>query len=263
MSALRGRRILVTGGGSGIGRAVSIAYAEAGAVVTVLERSAEFADSLEREAHGRIQAVVGDATDAGAVQEALSVAAPDARLDNLTLCVGVFDNRQSLRALDADQLARASEEIWRVNVRSALEAVRCAIPHLQATAEVGRPSSITLTLSESALYPVGGGVLYGSSKWALRGMVGHLAADLAPLIRVNAVAPGGTTNTRLAGLSSLHQTQTADRVPGRDERIAAGALLEVTARPEDHAGAYCYLADPVAARIVTGVVIPTDGGRRY
>lgn len=254
--------MLLTGGGSGIGRAVATAYAEAGAEVTVLERSTELAAGLVRESGGRIRVVVGDATDAQSVQEAVCVAAPGGNLDNLTVCVGVFDNRRSLRDLDASQLALASEEIWRLNVRSALEVVRCAIPSLQAPAQLGAPSSITLTLSESALYPGGGGVLYGSSKWALRGMVSHLAADLAPLIRVNGVAPGGTTNTRLGGLSSLHQTETADQVPGREERITAATLLEVAARPEDHAGAYCYLADPVAARIVTGVVIPTDGGRR-
>lgn len=240
-----------------------MAYAEAGAEVVVLERSAELGTELVRESGGRIRVVAGDARDVEAVQEAVSAAAPDGTLDNLTVCVGIFDNRRSLRELGAAELALASEEIWQLNVRSALEAVRCAIPALQAGAQVGAPTSITLTLSESALYPVGGGVLYGSSKWALRGAVAHLAADLAPLIRVNGVAPGGTINTRLGGLASLHQTETADQISGRDERIAAGALLHVAARPEDHAGAYCYLADPVAARIVTGVVIPTDGGHRH
>jgi hypothetical protein len=51
-------------------------------------------------------------------------------------------------------------------------------------------------------------------------------------------------------------------VPGRDERIAQGTLLGVTPQPQDHAAAYSYLANPVDARIVTGVVINTDGGRR-
>ena len=114
---------------------------------------------------------------------------------------------------------------------------------------------MTLTLSESAFHPVGGGVLYGSSKWALRGVLSHLAVDLAPDIRVNAVAPGGTTGTRFGGLAALDQTQTADRVEGRDERIASGTLLRATPRPEDHAGAYVYLADREAA--------PTDDRRGH
>ena len=90
---------------------------------------------------------------------------------------------------------------------------------------------MTLTLSESAFHPVGGGVLYGSSKWALRGVLSHLAVDLAPDIRVNAVAPGGPTGTRFGGLAALDQTQTADRVDGRDERIASGTLLRATPGP--------------------------------
>ena len=88
-------------------------------------------------------------------------------------------------------------------------------------------------------------------QWALRGVLSHLAVDLAPDIRVNAVAPGGTTGTRFGGLAALDQTQTADRVDGRDERIAAGTLLRATPRPEDHAGAYVYLADREAARLTT------------
>ncbi|MEV8607286.1 SDR family oxidoreductase [Amycolatopsis sp. NPDC051373] len=122
--------------------------------------------------------------------------------------------------------------------------------------------SVTLTLSKSAFHPVGGGVLYGSSKWALRGVVQHLSVDLAPAVRVNGVAPGGTSGTRFSGLTALGGAEsTVERRAGRSERIAAGTLLKTTAAPEDHAGAFVYLADPVAARVVTGVVINTDGGR--
>lgn len=86
--------------------------------------------------------------------------------------------------------------------------------------------------------------------------------ELAPEVRVNGVAPGGTTATRFGGLTTLGQTQTADQVEGRDDRIAAGTLLGVVPRPEDHAGAYLYLADPHTSRVTTGIVINTDGGRR-
>ena len=169
----------------------------------------------------------------------------------------MFDFYASLKELSADDLPRAAEEVWRVNVLSVLIAARAAYPRLRASR-----GSVTLTLSESAFHPVGGGVLYGSAKWALRGVVAHLAKDFAPEVRVNGVAPGGTTGTRFGGLRSLGQTRTADQVEGRDERIAASNLLGVTPRPEDHTAAYVYLADPVAARVVTGVVVPTDGGRR-
>lgn len=252
---LAGQQILLTGGGSGIGRAVVTAYLDAGAAVTVLERSAEGVAALEADVHHRLRVVHGDAGEPAALREA--VGATGGTLDNLTCCVGVFDYYASLRTLSTEELTAAADEIWRVNVLSTLQAVQVTYPALR---EAG--GSVTLTLSESAFHPIGGGVLYGSSKWALRGAVSHLAADLGPEVRVNAVAPGGTTGTKFGGLQSLGQSLTADQVEGRDARIAGANMLEVTPTPEDHAGAYVYLADRTAARVTTGVVINTDGGRR-
>lgn len=255
---LAGQHILLTGGGSGIGRAVTERYLGDGATVTVLERSAEHAAELESEAPEGLRVLVGDATDAGTLDDAVAAAVtPEGALHNLTCCVGIFDYYASVADLHPDELLAAAEEVWRINVLSHLVAVNRAHKALRT----GR-GSVTLTLSESAFHPVGGGVLYGSSKWALRGAVSHLATQLAPDVRVNGVAPGGTGGTRFGGLSALAQDQTADQVVGRDERIARGTLLGVTPRPEDHAAAYSYLANPVDARIVTGVVINTDGGRR-
>ena len=251
---LDGLRMLVVGGGSGIGRAVALGYRDEGAHVTVIERSKAFADELEAE--GGLAIVTGDATDPDVLREGVGRAAETRGLDNLTCCVGVFDHYASVRDLSPNDLRAAGEEIWRVNVLSTLAAVAAAWPALRGG------GSVTLTLSESAFHPVGGGVLYGSSKWALRGVVQHLAVDLAPTVRVNGVAPGGTSGTRFSGLSSLGEADRSvgDR-EGRDERIAAGTLLALTPTPADHVGAYVYLADPVAAHVVTGHVINTDGGR--
>ncbi|MEV4098743.1 SDR family NAD(P)-dependent oxidoreductase [Nonomuraea sp. NPDC049649] len=254
---LAGASVLVTGGGSGIGRAVTDAYVAEGADVMVLERSPEHAAQLREDLGDAVSVIVGDATDPDALETAVSAARrPDGGLDNLTCCVGVFDYYASLKDLTASELASAAHEIWRANVLSALVAVNRAYPALRTAR-----GSATLTLSGSAFYPEGGGVLYGSSKWALRGVIAHLAKDLAPDVRVNGVAPGGTSGTKLGGLDALAQDMTADRVPGRDERIQAGTLLQVTPLPEDHTEAYLYLADPAGARVVTGVVIKTDGGR--
>ena len=255
---LAGQHILLTGGGSGIGRAVTERYLRDGATVTVLERSPEHAAELESEVGEELRVLVGDATDAGTLDDAVAAAVnPAGKLHNLTCCVGIFDYYASVTDLLPDELMAAAEEVWRVNVVSHLIAINRAHTALRTAR-----GSVTLTLSESAFHPVGGGVLYGSSKWALRGAVSHLAAQLAPDIRVNGVAPGGTGGTRFGGLSTLAQEQTADKMAGRDQRIARGTLLGVTPQPQDHAAAYSYLANPVDARIVTGVVINTDGGRR-
>lgn len=256
--SLSGQHILVTGGGSGIARAAAERYHRENAVVTVLNRSAAGAEAVREASQGRIQTFVGDATDPRVIRDAIAAAVDEGgNLHNLTCGVGVFDNYCRVSELTAEELTIAAEESWRVNVQSTMLAVNLATAALRAAR-----GSITLTLSESAFNATGGGVLYGSSKWALRGVIDHLAAELAPEIRVNGVAPGGTGGTRFGGLSSLGQTTTADQVEGRDERIASRTLLSVTAMPEDHSGAYRFLADPVDARVVTGVVIRTDGGRR-
>jgi NAD(P)-dependent dehydrogenase (short-subunit alcohol dehydrogenase family) len=249
--------ILVCGGGSGIGRAVVDAYAAEGAHITIVERSAEAAERLRRD-HGRaVRVVVGDATDIATLREAVGTAVSAyGGLDNLTCTVGVFDFYASIKDMSISDLVAAADEAWRTNALSALVAIKVAYVQLQQ-----RHGSITVTLSESAFHPAGGGVLYGSTKCALRGLVSHLSRDLAPDVRVNGVAPGGTTGTQFAGLRALRQTQTADRVDGRDQRIQASTLLGVVPTPADHAAAYVYLADPGKSRVLTGVIINTDGGK--
>lgn len=253
---LDGVSALVTGGASGIGRAVVDGYVEEGARVTVLDKSAELCAGLTQRHGDAVAVLCADATDPAAVDRAVRLAVGHGgRLDHLTTSVGLFDFYASLGGIDPRRLHDAFAEIYRVNVYSVLLAVRCAQSAL-ATSH----GSVTLTLSSSAFHPDGGGVLYGGSKWALRGIVGHLARDLAPDIRVNGVAPGGTGGTKLAGLRSLDQRLTADQVAGRDERIKAGTLLGVTPRPEDTVGAYVYLAATARARTVTGAIINADGG---
>lgn len=253
---LSGQSILVTGGGSGIGRAVVERYAELGAEVTVIEFSAERAAELRALGVSGISVVEGDALDSDVLAAGVEQASAHGRIDNLTCCVGVFDFYASLKELSVNQLAGAADEVWRKNVLSVLLAVRTALEPLTAAR-----GSVTLTVSESAFYPVGGGPLYGSSKWAVRGLVSHLARDLAPEIRVNGVAPGGTSGTRFGGLSTLQQTQTADVVEGRDDRIAKSTLLGFAPEAADHADAYAFLADRSAARSVTGAIINSDAGR--
>lgn len=253
---LAGAGALVTGGGSGIGRAVVDAFVNDGARVATLELSRARAAELRTD-HGDAVAVVeGDAASADDLARAVAAVQDHAgRLDTLVTCVGVHDQRASLRAVGTEGIEAAFDECFRTNVLSVLLAVRVALPCLIASR-----GSVVVTLSESAFYPAGGGVLYGSTKWALRGVIAHLAHDLAPEVRVNGVAPGGTAGTRLAGLRSLGQHTTADEKEGRDEAIRAATVLDVTPEPADHAAAYVYLAGR-GARVVTGTVINSDGGR--
>ena len=103
-------------------------------------------------------------------------------------------------------------------------------------------------------------MLYLSSKFAVRGLVVALAHELAPRIRVNAVAPGGTVGTDLRGLAALGlRERRPDDDAGRAEELVRRTPLEVALEPDDHAGSYVFLASD-RARGITGTFVHPDGG---
>lgn len=253
---LEGRRALVVGAGSGIGRAVAAAFGAEGANIAVLERNPGKCDAL-RQQLPQVPVVEGDATTREANDRAVA-AAVDAfgGLDTLVNCVGVFDFYRGVGDLDADALPDAFDEMFRTNVLSHLQSVKAAIPALRRQ----NGSSIVLTESASSFYPGRGGVLYVSSKFAVRGLVSALAHELAPDIRVNGVAPGGTLNTDLRGLSSLGLDETRlDDSPDRVRDVAARTPLHVALTGEDHAWSYVFLASQ-RSRGITGETVRPDGG---
>ena len=195
---LEGRRALVIGAGSGIGRAVVDAFLAEGARVAVLERDGGKCEEFAAEIPG-LPVVAGDATTREA-NEAAVAATVDAYggLDVLVNCVGIFDFYQGIGELAVERLDDAIDEMFLVNVKSHLRAVKAGLPQLRANR-----GAVILTESTSAYFPGRGGVLYVSSKFAVRGLVTALAHELAPEVRVNGVAPGGTLNTDLRGLGSL------------------------------------------------------------
>jgi NAD(P)-dependent dehydrogenase (short-subunit alcohol dehydrogenase family) len=252
---LDGRRALVVGAGSGIGRAVVDAFLAEGARVAVLERDAAKCAAIS-EKLPQVPVVVGDATTRAANEQAVA-SAVDAfgGLDVLVNCVGVFDFYKGLSELDADVLDKAFDEMYSVNVKSHLHSVKAALPALRESR-----GSIVLTESTSAYYPGRGGVLYVSSKFAVRGLVTTLAYELAPDIRVNGVAPGGTLNTDLRGLDSLGlNARRLDDTPDRAADLASRNPLGVALSGEDHAWSYVFLASN-RSRGITGGVVHPDGG---
>jgi NAD(P)-dependent dehydrogenase (short-subunit alcohol dehydrogenase family) len=252
---LEGRRALVVGAGSGIGRAVVDAFRAEGAQVAVLERDEAKCAKLAAEIPG-LPVVTGDATTRAANDEAVA-AAVDAfgGLDVLVNCVGVFDFYRGLAEIDADRIDDAFDEMFSVNVKSHLHSVKAALPALRESR-----GSIVLTESTSAYYPGRGGALYISSKFAVRGLVTALAHELAPEIRVNGVAPGGTLHTDLRGLGSLGlDDRRLDDTPGREAELAGRVPLHVALSGEDHAWSYVFLAS-TRSRGITGGVVHPDGG---
>ncbi|MCW2534424.1 MAG: short-chain dehydrogenase/reductase [Modestobacter sp.] len=253
---LEGKRALVVGAGSGIGRAVVDAFLTEGARVAVLERDADKCEALA-EALPDVPVTVGDATTRAANEEAVAAAVGAfGGLDVLVSCVGIFDFYRSIEDLEADVIDAAFDEMFHPNVKSHLHAVKAALPALK---ESGR-GSILLTESTSAYYAGRGGVLYLSSKFAVRGLVTALAHDLAPEVRVNGVAPGGTLGTDLRGLPSLGlDERSLGATPNRAAEMAARVPLQVALSGEDHAWSYVFLASD-RARGITGGSVHPDGG---
>jgi len=252
---LEGKRALVVGAGSGIGRAVVDAFLAEGAQVGVLERDLAKCEALSDELP-QVPVVAGDATTQAANEEAVGkVCETFGGLDVLVNCVGIFDFYRGIGELDADLIDDAFAEMFSVNVKSHLHSVKAALPALQASG-----GSIILTESTSAYYPGRGGVLYVSSKFAVRGLVTALAHELAPTVRVNGVAPGGTLNTDLRGLDSLGlNTKRLHDTPNREAELAARVPLQVALSGADHAWSYVFLASE-RSRGITGGVVHSDGG---
>lgn len=253
---LEGKRALIVGAGSGIGRAVVDAFRAEGARVAVLERDHDKCGLLRQQLPD-VPVVEGDATSCDANDSAVATAV-DAfgGLDTLVNCVGIFDFYRGVTDIDSEDLGKAFDEMFRTNVLSHLLSVKAAVPALQAATG----SSIVLTESASSFYPGRGGVLYVASKFAVRGLVTTLAHELAPQIRVNGVAPGGTLNTDLRGLDSLGLNAIRlDDTPDRARDLAARTPLNVALSGEDHAWSFVFFASDRSRGITAGTVHP-DGG---
>ncbi|WP_290051934.1 3-(cis-5,6-dihydroxycyclohexa-1,3-dien-1-yl)propanoate dehydrogenase [Amycolatopsis solani] len=247
---LAGLSALVTGGGSGLGRAVVDRYLAEGARVTVLERSEEKLHDLAA-AHGdRVRGVHGDVTS-GRDNETAVEAAVSAfgGLDTFVGNAGLWDFNRPLLDLPMAELESGFRELFDVNVKGYVVGARAA-----AGALADRGGSMIFTLSNAALYPGGGGVLYTASKHAGVGVVSQLAYELAPRVRVNAVAPGGmATDLRGPAALGLGDRAISDVLPAA-EQLRRYSALDVSATAEDYVGPYVLLAARGESRTVTGTV---------
>jgi NAD(P)-dependent dehydrogenase (short-subunit alcohol dehydrogenase family) len=255
MGRLDGQVALVTGGGSGIGRAVVARFVEEGARIAVMERVATRADEVRAQFGEAALGIAGDVTrlddNRRAVAETLRAFG---RLDAFIGNAGVFDVWTKLADFAEDRLGQAFDELFAVNVKGCLFGARAALPELRKA-----QGSMIFTASVAGLNSGGGGVIYTASKHAVVGLIRALAVELAPEIRVNGVAPGGTL-TDLRGLQSLgNDDRSQFTQPGVEERVRAGNPMQLALQPDDLAGAYAFLASR-DARGITGTILTVDAG---
>ncbi|MEW2512414.1 SDR family oxidoreductase [Streptomyces sp. NPDC046870] len=244
--------MLVTGGSSGIGRAVVEEFAAHGDPVVVLDRE-EPADGFP----DGVTFVGGDVRRAADNERAVTTAVRlHGGLGVFVGNAGIHDAGTTLLDLPGAELGVLMQRVWEVNVLGYLLGARAAAEELKSTA-----GSMVFTLSDASFLVRGNGagVAYAVSKHAALGLVRHLAADLAPHVRVNAVAPGGV----LTGLRAAVGESDDRAVYDRPEEIARAIRdlnpLGVVLDPGRLAALYRFLASEAASGM-TGEVLRPDGG---
>jgi NAD(P)-dependent dehydrogenase (short-subunit alcohol dehydrogenase family) len=240
MPRLTARKILITGGASGIGRATCALFVQEGASVVVLDRNtADVAD---------VRGIAADVSDAASVTRAMQEAAQAmGGLDGLVNAAGVFINKD---------LMRTDAQTWNttiaVNLTGTFLCVQAAVPLLRQAAQ----ATIVNLASGVGLLPTGGGsTAYVASKGGVIAMTRALAAELAPGIRVNAVCPGAVETPMTDG--TLRDASGAI-IPAIVNRYALGR----PASPEEIAAAILFLTSHESS-FVTGVSLAVDGGRTF
>jgi len=247
-----GKAVLVTGAGSGIGRAAALRFAAEGAAVGVLDVRLDAAEETAGKVQadgGRALSVAADVGDAAEVGAAVDrVAAELGRLDVLYNNAGVSSSGSVVEADEGDW-----DRCFAVNVKGTFLCSRAAVPHLEAAGG----GAIVNQGSVAALVGVANFAAYCAAKGAVVALTRSMAVDLAPKrIRVNVLCPG-TVLTPL--MESLIRARGGGDL---DAGLAATVVKYPLGRlgtPAEIAAAAVFLASDDAS-FFTGAVITPDGG---
>ncbi len=233
-------RHLIYGGTGGIGSAIARRLAQAGESVHLVARDADRLNALAEEIGATF--TIDDVADAATFSRVADEIG-DEPLDGLTYAVGTITLKPIARLTDADMLSD-----FTVNALGAARAVRAALPVLTKGAEA---SSVLLFSSVAVAQGFASHASIAMAKGAIEALTRSLAAELAPKVRVNAIAPS-LTDTPLA------KSMTANEAMAK--AIASLHALPRIGRPDDLAALAALLLTP-AGGWITGQVMGIDGGR--
>lgn len=245
---LEGQTALITGGDSGIGRAVAVIFAREGADVAISylpkeQRDAEETRDAVRRTGRRCLLLPGDLTDPEFCTELVERTVKEFGRLNILVSNAAHQNRKPIDALEDDEL----ETTFETNILALIRLTRASLKHMQAG------DSIIATSSETGL--LGSPMLpdYSATKGAINAFVKAMAQQLVEKnIRINAVAPGPVWTPL--------NVQDAGNPPSKVASFGKQAPIKRPAQPEELAPAYVFLASNADSSYITGVVLPVMGG---
>jgi NAD(P)-dependent dehydrogenase (short-subunit alcohol dehydrogenase family) len=244
MGAFEGQTVLVTGGNSGIGEAIALQFAGAGANVIITGRRAD-AVATTAALSPNIEGFVGDVSDPVQAEQAVAKAAATGRLDIVVNNAGIYGgtpleggSNETIRSL------------YNINVFGLTYVTQAAVPHLKET-----KGSIINISSVVGRYPSPGTSHYAATKAAVDSLTRSWAVELAEFgIRVNAVAPG-PVETPIFGKTGYPE----EAIAGFKESMRQSLLVQRLGTPDDIAGWVLHVASQQSAW-VTGQILSVDGG---
>jgi|SRR6185437_2440236 len=242
--ALHGKTILVTGGGTGLGLAITRAVVQAGARVIITGRRADILENACKELGGSAAYRVFDLANLEAipdfVNETETALGP---IDVLVNNAGINQKKDILEVTDEE-----FENVIRINQTAVFTLSR----EIARKMEQRKKGSIIMISSMAAKYGIPKVTAYTAAKSAVEGMTRSMAVDLSPRgIRVNCIAPGF--------IETAMSAKALNNDPERKNKVLSRTPMGHLGVPEDVGLAAVYLASD-AARYVTGVILPVDGG---
>lgn len=243
---LEGMAAIVTGGDSGIGRAVAVLFAREGADVAIFhldeaDDARETARWVEKEGR-KAMILAGDVSDAAFCKRAVDkVAKAFGRLDVLVNNAGFQLHAETLEDISDAHL----QQTLQTNIAGYIHMARAALPHMQPGASIVNCGSVTGLFGSPKL------IDYSATKGAVHAFTKALAANLLDRgIRVNAVAPGPVWTP----------FNPADKPAKEVAEFGKDSAMGRPAQPEELSPAFVFLASPVTASYVNGIVLPVMGG---